>query len=75
MRPSGAGILTVSGFGVTTVKQRVKAAGTVIVKLKLSKTGLAALRRHHHRLLVHLEVLFKPNYGSSSSAAVSVIIR
>jgi hypothetical protein len=75
VHPSGAGTVTVAGIGIVTVRQKVGAATNVTLKLKLSKVGLASLRHHHHKLLVRLKVLFKPNYGLPSSATVFVTIR
>jgi hypothetical protein len=75
LHPSSPGTLTVSGHGVTGVKLTIAAAETVTLKIKLSKAGLASLRRHHKKLVVKLRMSFKSNNGSSSSASVSVRIR
>lgn len=70
-----AGTVRVSGSGLAAVKTKVKRAEKVTLKVKLSKAGLIALRRHHNKLTVQLRVSFEPSKGSSSSATVPVTFR
>ncbi len=70
-----AGTITVSGSFVTGVRRKVERAERVMLRIKLSQSGLASLKRHHSKLKVKLRVSFNPSNGSGSSASVPVTFR
>jgi uncharacterized repeat protein (TIGR01451 family) len=70
-----AGKLTLSGTGLGSVSRTVKKAGKVTLKVKLSKTGVSSLGKHHQKLKVKLKAAFKPGKGSSSSATTTLTFR
>jgi hypothetical protein len=77
VRTLGAGRITVKGKGLRGASKRVSKSATVTLELPLTRSGLRALRRHHHRLKVSVRVSFKParRGEESSTASTSVTFR
>jgi hypothetical protein len=70
-----AGRLVASGRGLSRAAKTARAAGTVTVKLSLSRAQRSFLVRHHGRKLVaHIKLAFTPNHGAKLSTAVTVLI-
>jgi hypothetical protein len=67
-----AGLLTLSGPGVSSVVRTPRGAGRVTLTVRLDRAGAASLRSHHDRLRVPLRVLFAPSGGQRSSARATV---
>jgi hypothetical protein len=70
LQAPAAGRLTLSGSGLLSRSAKVRAAGRVTLKVRLSKAGAASLRRRGDRLRVRLRESFKPTVGASSSTTV-----
>jgi hypothetical protein len=70
-----AGRLTVRGTGVLPSTRTVDRAQRVTLKVRLSKAGVASLRRRHRRLPVKLHLSFKTAAGASSSATTTLAFR
>ncbi len=69
-----AGRVIVSGKGLRRTSRLVRRAGTITLKVPLSRRGLSALRSHH-RLKIRLHVGFVPQQrGASSSTASSTVM-
>ncbi len=64
--PEG-GRLKVSGRGIKRLSRSVKKAGEVKLRVPLTATGKALLRRHHGKKL-KLRVGFTPKSGRNTSA-------
>ena len=77
VRTLGAGRITVKGKGLRGASKRVSKSATVTFRLPLTRSGLRALRRHHHRLKVSVRVSFRParKGEESSTASTSVTFR
>jgi hypothetical protein len=75
VRTLGAGRITVKGKGLRGASKRVSKSATVTLELPLTRSGLRALRRHHHRLKVSVRVSFQParkgEPGSTASTSVT----
>jgi hypothetical protein len=86
-----AGILTASARGTATrtvkgrkrsttvtvgsARKTPKAAGTVVLKIKVGAKAKAALRRTPYRLTVRMSVAFRPNGATPTSATRSYTLR
>jgi hypothetical protein len=66
-----AGKVKVSGAHVTKVSRTVGKAERVTIKVKLTRAGVASLKRHKKLLRVVLKALFTPKSGPTSSAVTS----
>lgn len=76
VRVPSAGRLVVSGKGLSRVSRKLGKAGTVTVRLTLSKRERRFLAHHRgRRLKIAVEVLFVPSHGSRLSAHVTVHLR
>jgi hypothetical protein len=67
-----AGTLRLSGRGVRSTSAHLRHSGRVTLTATLSRARMAALRRGHRRLKVHLEATFKPTAGASSRVTATV---
>ena len=56
---------------MTKVSRTVGRAEHVTIKVKLTRAGVASLKRHKKRLRVTLKAVFTPKSGSASSAVTS----
>jgi hypothetical protein len=70
-RASGAGK---AGGSIKPVTLRIKAAGTVSVRLKLARPAFKALKQKH-KLRVKVAVSYTPTGGSPETATVPVVFR
>jgi hypothetical protein len=69
----GAGKLTASGKDLSRVSKTAGAAGTVTLKLRLSKAGEKLVRRNHAAgILAKVKLSFKPSHGTKLSTSVKV---
>lgn len=76
VRVPSAGKLVASGSGVHRATKSVHQAGTVIMRLRLSKKGRRFLAHHHGRnLVVPITLSFVPSHGQRISARVAVLMR
>jgi hypothetical protein len=66
-----AGKVSVSGAHVTKVTRTVGKAERVTIKVKLTRAGVASLKRHRKLLRVNLKATFDPKSGPASSATAS----
>jgi hypothetical protein len=67
-----AGSLTVSAAHAKAVKRKATKAGTLTVKLHLTRAGAADVRRHHNKLSVKVTAAFKAAGGTASAASATV---
>jgi hypothetical protein len=70
----GAGTIVLRNGDIKPIAREVAHAGRVSIKVKLSKAGIAAVRRHR-RLLLHLGVSFRPSEGASSQAPLALLFK
>ncbi len=70
---SGAGRLTVSGHGISTIHRALAQAGRASVKLHITRTAAASLHRRH-RLKLALRASFAPASGAPSAAVATVTL-
>jgi hypothetical protein len=73
-----AGRVSAGGRDLSTVRRRVRKAGTITLSVHLSRGGLRALanaRRHHRSLKVRVRVGFVPTKGRHSTAFATVRFR
>jgi uncharacterized membrane protein YgcG len=70
-----AGYLKLSGKDTGSVRRETAKPERVTLTAKLTRAGVASLRRHDKRMKVSLKVAFKPTSGASSSATLSVLYR
>lgn len=69
----GAGALKVTGNRLTTVSKKAQAKGNVALKLKLTKTGRAALHKAKSRQVrVRVTIRFTPTGGEARSATRTI---
>jgi hypothetical protein len=66
-----AGKVSVSGAHVTKVTRTAGKAERVTIKVKLTRAGVASLKRHRKLLRVNLKATFDPKSGPASSATAS----
>jgi hypothetical protein len=71
-----AGRLSAKGVSIVTASRRVNSATRTTLKVRLSRRGLRALRRHHP-LKIRVRVSFAPKQrgGESSTASLGVKLR
>lgn len=70
-----AGRLVASGSGIHRASRIVRKAGTLTMRLRLSKSGRRFLARHHGRnLVVPITLSFVPSHGERISARVAVLM-
>lgn len=69
-----AGRLSVKGANFVTVSRRVSGATTTTLKVRLSRRGLRALRRHHP-LKLRVRVGFAPKQRGVGSSTASVTVK
>ena len=74
IKAPGEGRISVSGFGLRTVRDSVAKPGSYTLRLTLAKVGKAALRRHH-RLKMKIEVAFTTTSGEVSSDTITVTVK
>jgi hypothetical protein len=72
LQAPASGRLTLHGNGVTSSSRIVARAQRVTMRLRLSKAGVASLRRHRGRLKVKLHLSFITTAGASSSATTTL---
>ncbi len=70
VRAPGAGRVSAGAKNLRTVVHRFRKAGTATLKLKLSRGGLRALRKHH-KLKVVVHVRFVPSRRGAAKASAS----
>jgi hypothetical protein len=70
----GAGTIVLRNGDIKPIARKVAHAGQVSIRVKLSKAGIAAVRRHR-RLLLHLGVSFRPSQGASSRASMALLFK
>jgi hypothetical protein len=71
-----AGELVATGTGLSRAVHRAGAAGTVTVKLTLSRREQGFLSQHPgRRLKVAVHLVFTPTRGSKISSLVTVLMR
>ena len=73
LRVPSAGTAMLAGRGVRGATRRVARAERLTLRVDLSRTASASLRRRRHRLAVRLTASFHPARGAISSATVTVV--
>lgn len=71
----GAGTLTLRNGDIRPISRKVGHAGRLSIQVRLSKAGIAAARRHGHRMQLRLSVSFTPAHGARSSAPVTLLFK
>jgi hypothetical protein len=75
LQTPAAGRLALRGHGVSSSTRTVARATHVSLKLRLSKAGIASMRRRHGRLKVRLDASFKTAAGSRSSTIATLVFK
>ncbi|HEV7943512.1 MAG TPA: hypothetical protein VGP17_12010 [Solirubrobacteraceae bacterium] len=70
-----AGALTLRNGDIRPITRRVGHAGRVRIQARLSRAGKTALRGHHHRLQLRLNVSFTPSHGARSSLSAALLFK
>lgn len=74
VRVPTAGTAKLAGKGMRGASRQAARAERLTLRASLARAASSSLR-HHHRLVVRLDVSFHPTSGSSSSSTVTVIFR
>ncbi len=69
-----AGTIVLRNGDIESIARKVGHAGRVSIEVKLSKAGIAAVRRRR-RLLLHLGVSFRPAKGAGSRVGVALLFK
>jgi hypothetical protein len=69
-----AGRLIATGKNLKTASRRVRKASTTTLKLKLSRAGLSAVRRHHP-LKLRVRVRFVPSHKGEARSSASTTVK
>jgi hypothetical protein len=76
VRAPSAGKLTASGSGLVRAKRKLKKAGTVTLRLALTRSERRFLANHRkRRLKLAVSLLFVPSHGSRLTAHVTLRVR
>ncbi|HEV3070644.1 MAG TPA: hypothetical protein VGY76_04365 [Solirubrobacteraceae bacterium] len=73
VRTPAAGRVRAGGKYLRTVTRRARKATTVTLRVKLSHSGVKALRRHH-RLRIRVRVSLQPSKRSTSAASAAAAV-
>lgn len=70
-----AGTLTLRNGDIQRTTRKIAHAGRVSIRVRLSRAGAAAVRRHHRRLQLRVSVSFAPTHGARSSASAALLFK
>lgn len=75
LKVPGPGTIVLRNGDIDPIAHNVPQAGRVRLQVRLSRSGVFALRQHRHWLRLHLSVSFTPTQGKSSRTAMSLLFR